>query len=348
VSKNTLISDDDGVIVLIQKGNFTVEFESYSPTLVKKMGYLARADERVKFDEEVKKWIVPAELKDDLAVVIESMRDFVRNDGVQVTTQSNGDHFVEFDYAKKLYALCASIAEAKFDHNIQAFHIPAKSSALQIKDGFNISFLDKTIQEMRAARKELDSKLNEIVAFAKDTAGASSLTPALVFGHVDASRAGVILKANTNFAVQQGDKKDGKDYLYIHNQDDLNKLVFEQDDLYISYDKKGHGNVRTKEVFKAQNSERESMREFANGKLSDAKVLNASLDGSKYEGDIIKVGQFFALQSTKSTKGHAFIYHNLERLDQNLTEGANPTIAYKNGKGLVSDKSVKKAASVER
>lgn len=348
MSKNALIGDDDGVVVLKRNGDFTVTFENYSETLAKKMGFLAREDAGVKFNDELKCWVVPSALKDKLAVVVDNMRDFVRNEGVQVTEHPNGDRYLEFDYTKRQYALGAGIADAKFDNSIQAFHIPAKSAALQIKEGFDISYFDRVVHEMRVTGQEINAKLNEVVSFAKGHATTNNLKPALVFNHVDSSRSGLILRANTNFAVQEGDKKDGVSYLYIHNQDALNKLVFEKDDLYISYDKKGHGNVRTKEVFKAQNAERESMREFANSKLSDAKVLNASLDGSKYEGDIINVGQYFALQSTKSPQGHAFTLHSLDRLDQHLTKGANLLIAYKAGKGHVADKSVNKAASVER
>jgi hypothetical protein len=348
MSKSTLIGNDAGVVVLKRDGDFTVAFEKFSDTLAKKMGFLAREDAGVKYNDALKCWDVPATLKDKLAAVVDNMRDFVRSDGVQVTEHANGDRYVEFDYAKQLYALCAGIADAKFDNNIQAFRIPATSVALQIKEGFDIAYFDKVVHEMRSTRKEIDGKLNEVLSFAKDHAATNNLKPVLVFGHVDSSRSGPILKANTNFAVQEGDKKDGISYMYVHNQDSLNKLVFEKDDLYISYDKKGHGNVRTQLVFKAQNAERESMREFANSKLSDAKVLNASLDNSQYDGDIVKVGKYFALQSTKSPKGHAFTLHNLDRLDQEPAQGVNLSISYKSGKGHVADKSVKKAAGVER
>lgn len=336
-------STNDGIIVAKEDKSYQVVF-SFSNTLVKKMGQVAGA----KFDKENALWNVPGTSAAQLADVIEDMRDFNRNNGVQVKDVEGGK-LVLFDYNKDLNQVIGAVNKAEFvKEDVYAWKVPADSKALVVPEGQTTSYLDAAVNTMRGMAGKQVANLDEIKNMAAEVAASHGNKPGIKFAEQGKSYSGKIEKVNGNYAVQAENTKDGVEYMVIHDLAVIGD-VFQGDDVRINYADKTHENdtsfhadMRTAELVKQQESDREKVKAVAEGLVSGAKVWNAAEKDGKYLGTVKDVTNTIVLVSDGREK---FSMHRRDLMSgANIVKGMNAEITYKNGKSTVVDKELQKAS----
>ena len=339
-----LVDTRDGVTVVAEEGVFQVAFE-FGNNLVSKI----RAVSGAKFVKEGGYWEVPVANGTELAEAVEDMRDFKRNNGVQVKDLANGDKQVLFDFNKEMTQAIGPVDGAKFDKASYSWIVPATSKALTPKGPGETPYFDFAINQMRGIVIETTQDRDNIMELATATAKAMNVTPGIHFPVADHSYSGPILNVNAHFAAQLAgkDENNGVGFIAIHNLSDLGKAVFKGDDMRIDYDEKRQVKVRTVEVFKEQQKERGDLTTLAADMVDGATVRNASMkDGTKYNGIAVGVTKHFVLQHLGRD---SFQIHNLENLgSKDITKGQKLEITYNNDKGAVVDLEKKKAQSVSQ
>jgi hypothetical protein len=337
-----LLDTRDGVTVVAEENVFQVGFE-YSSNLISKLRQVPDA----KFVKEGGYWEVPVASGAELAGAVEDMRDFKRNNGVQVKDMANGSKQVLFDFNKEMTQAIGPVDGAKFDNKSYSWIVPANSKALAPKGPGETAFFDFTINQMRGIVIQTAIDRDGITELAKESAKALGVTPGFVFPAADHSYSGPILNVNAHFAAQLTGRDDDKGvgYITVHNLSDLGKAVFKGEDMRIDYDEKRQVSVRTAEVFKEQQKERGDLTTEAANMVDGASVRNASrADSTKYNGIVVGVTKHFVLQHLGRDN---FQIHNLENLNsKEISKGQKLEISYKNDKGAVVDLEQKKAQSV--
>lgn len=333
-----MMAGGDGVTVGHEGANLQVAF-GFSNNLVNKI----KSVEGAVFDKDGGVWNVPASSANKLVEVVDDMRDFVRNNGVQVKQGENGVD-VLFDYNKEMTQVIGAVAGAKFDSAARVWNVPADSKALVVAEGQSLSYLDWSINKMRGMAIEAANDRVSIMDMAAASAEKMGVTPAIFFPDKDHSYTGEILNVNGSYAAQLSGKDDAKGtgFIAIHKLSDLGKDVFKGDDLRIDYDKDRHVKVRSVDVFKQQQIERNGLEAVAMGKVDGANVLNASMkDGVKHVGIVIDVTDHFVLQHGGRNE---FKIHGRDALGgAAIAKDQKLEISYLGGKGKVVDVDLQKA-----
>lgn len=329
-----MVNGGNGVTVAQDGAIYQVGF-AFSNNLVNKI----KGVEGAKWDKEGGVWNVPEASAGQLVAAVADMRDFVRNNGVQVKEVEGGDRQVLFDFNKEMNQVIGAVNGAKFDAAARVWNVAANSKALLVQEGQSTSYLDLAVNKMRGIAIETEKDRAEIKQLAAASATALGMKTDLYFPQKDYSYSGPILNANGRFAAQlenSNAEKGRPGYVVIHEVADLGKAVFKGDELRIDYDEKGHASVRTIDVFKQQQEERKALAELAAQKVDGPTVLNASMkDGAKHNGTVIEVTNHFVLQhagrNTFNIHGRDALGGAVVAKDQRLE------ITYKGGKGAVRD-----------
>lgn len=327
-----MLDNKDGVTVVEAGKGFQVAF-GFSNNLVNKI----KAVPDAKFDKEQGVWEIPGGSGSELGEAVADMRDFVKNNGVQVKDTETGKA-VLFDYNKELTQIIGKVDGAKFDNASRIWNVPANSKALIVEEGQSTNYLDMAVNKMRGIVIETTQDREKILALATEAAQGRGVKAAIVFPEKEHSYTGPILNVNAHFAAQLTgiDDKQGVAFIAIHDVGQLGKSVFKNDDLRIDYDENRSVNVRTTAVFQEQQKERDKLTALASGKVDGANIRNAATkDGSKHNGEVVEVSSHFVLQH----KGRSdFVIHGRDNLDMaDIKKGQKLEVTYKDGKGAVVD-----------
>lgn len=335
-----LAGADDVSVVLVGK-DFEVGF-AFSNTLVNRL----KAVPEAVFNEADNVWRVPVASAKELIAAVADMRDFNRQGGVQVTDIPAGK-LVAFDYDKNLARLIGPLDGAEFSRKDGCWIVPTSSKALLGKDG-QAPYFDKVINDMRGIVLETRQDYEAILEGAAHEAAKLKLKPGIHHPKADHSYTGRIVQANGYWAAQLSgiDDRKGVAFITLHKQAELGQDVFKGDELRIDYGQQREVRVRTTEVFRQQQAEREKFSAVAADKIVGGVVFNASAkDGQSYSGRIIEVGAHFVLQHTGREK---FAIHDLERLKGPIKVGTSVDVKYKDGKGVVDAPEVGRSQGVGR
>jgi hypothetical protein len=336
-----LVGSQDGVTVVQEGKGFAVGFE-----FGQKHYERIKAVPGAEFDKENQYWAVPLSSAEALTATVEDMRDFNRNNGVQVKDVPGGKA-VYFDFEKTLNQEIGPVQGAEYKSDLGAWFVPSDSKAMTGKDG-KTPFFDLAINKMRGLNIEIGKARENIMELAAASAKGRDLKPGIHFPERDHSYTGPIINANGHFAAQLSgiDDDKGVGFITIHKQADLGQAVLKGDDLRIDYDEQGKTKVRTTEVFHAQKAERESLTALAMARMDDAKVLNASTkDGQAYSGNVVEVGEHFVLQHAGR---NSFALHDKTKLQMDVKPGEKLDVTYRNGQGKGPEKTRGHEAGVGR
>lgn len=328
-----MLAGADGVTVFQEGKDFGVGF-TFSNTMIGKIKGVSGA----KFDRDGDCWRVPGASGAELMAAVEDMRDFARNGGVQVKDAPSGGKHVFFDYDKTLTQIIGPVAGAEFDRKVGAWFVPGDSKALVAEQG-QASYFDRAINQMRGMVVEVGKAHEAIKDLAAEAAKAKSFKAGIHYPDVDHSYTGPIINANGHFAAQLTgvDDQKGVMFITIHKQADLGKEVLKGDDLRIDYGADRNVKVRTTELFRQQQTEREKLTAVAQGKMDGANVFNASAkDGKTYSGQVVEVTDHFVLQHSGRSD---FTIHDRSKLKGNCAKGENMDVKYDKGVGKVNEKS---------
>ncbi|CAG0973448.1 hypothetical protein RHDC4_01422 [Rhodocyclaceae bacterium] len=338
-----MMAGADGVTVFQEGKDFGVGF-TFSNTMVGKMKGVPGAE----FDREGGHWRVPASSVEALMGAVEDMRDFSRNGGVQVKDLAGGAKLVIFDYNKAVSQIIGPVAGAEFKKDVGGWVVPGDSKALVAEQGQS-SYFDLAINKMRGMVTEISQAHESIKNLAAEHAKGKNLKPGIHYPETDQSYTGPIINANGHYAAQLTGIEDQKGvmFLTIHEQAALGKEVLKGDDLRIDYRPDRSVQVRTTEVFRQQQAERQKLEQVAAEKMDGAKVFNASTkDNKHYVGDVVEMTDHFVLQ--KSNRD-GFTIHDRSKLKGNVVKGENLDVKYENGVGKVHEKAKgKELAGAER
>ncbi|OJW46236.1 MAG: hypothetical protein BGO63_03970 [Candidatus Accumulibacter sp. 66-26] len=336
-----MLAGGDGVSVVQVGKNFQLGF-LYSPTLVNKIKGVPEA----KFDDEKDVWNVPGASADALLAAVKDMREFRQQDGVQLKDTPRGK-LVIFDYDKSLARLIGPVDGAEFSREAGGWLVPYDSKAQVVGQG-QASFLDRTINKMRGLVIETAAAYEVIQNQAAQVAKDLGYKPGIHHPQPDHSYTGQIVQANASWAAQLSGINDEKGVAFItlHKQADLGQEVFKGDNLRVDYGLNREVKVRTTEVFRQQQEEREGLKSLADGKIEGAVVLNASAkDGQAYLGRVIDTGKHFVLQHVGRNQ---FVLHDLEKLKGSIQAGEIMDVKYKDGKGLIAGPQLAQDRGVSR
>lgn len=324
-----MLAGGDGVHVFQEGKDFGVGF-AFSNVMRLKMKTVPSAE----FDKENDHWKVPAASAGQLCEAIGDMREFVRNNGVQIKDVAAGK-LVIFDFDKSLNQVIGPVAGAKFSLEAGGWLVPTDSKGLVGKDG-QISYFDKAVNEMRGLVIEIEKAKTGIVDLAAASAKERGVTPGIFYPQKDHSYTGPILNANAHFAAQLSGIDDNTAFIAIHRQSDLGHEVLKGDDLRVDYAVDNSVKVRTTEVFRQQQQDRDTLTKLAESKMDGAKVFNASAkDGKDYSGKVVAVTDHFVLQHTGRD---GFALHDRSKLKGEFARDEPMDVKYKNGVGMVNAK----------
>lgn len=326
-----MLAGADGVSVFQEGKDFGVGF-AFSNTMVAKIKGVPGAQ----FDREGAFWRVPGKSAAELLDVVGDMRDFIRSGGVQVKEVQDGK-LVIFDYEKALTQAIGPVAGAAYKNDLGAWHIPADSKALVAEQG-QASFFDRTLNQMRGLVVEIDKAHDAIRDLAAEAAKAKNFKAGIHYPESDHSYTGPIINANGHYAAQLTgiDDQQGTMFITLHKQSDLGKEVLKGDDLRIDYGADRSVKVRTTELFRQQQAERENLTALAQNKMDGAKIFNASTkDGKAYSGKVIELTDNFVLQHTGRSD---FIIHDRSRLKGSIVKGETMDVKYAKGIGKANEK----------
>lgn len=336
-----MIAGNDGVTVIQENGAFQVMF-GFSNNLVNKMKTVPGAE----FNKDEGAWGVPASSTDNLIEAVADMRDFLRSNGVQVKNLDGGGKQVLFDYNKQMTQIIGAVNGAEFDDKTRTWNVPAGSKALVVPAGQTTSYLDMAINRMRGLGIEEAQDRESIKEMAAASAQAMGAKPGIHYPKASQSYSGPMVNVNGNYAAQLVDTKDSPEgkiaFMVIHNLSDIGD-VFKGQDLRIDYDASRHADVRSADLFKKQQVERESLTAKAASLVDGANVLNASIkDGSKYSGTVLETTANMILMSGGRKD---FTIHRRDILGgADIHENQKVEVAYKGGRGHVMDVEKQKAA----
>lgn len=338
-----MLAGADGVTVFQEGKNFGVGF-AFSNTLVGKMKGVPGAE----FDRTEGCWRVPGSSGEALLGAVEDMRDFSRNGGVQVKDMEGGGKLVVFDYDKAVAQIIGPVSGAKFSKEAGGWIVPGDSKALVAEQG-GTSYFDLAVNKMRGMVGEVRKAQESIMEVAAEAAKGKNLRPGIHYPEADQSYTGPIINANGHFAAQLTgiDDEKGVMYVAIHKQADLGKAVFKGDDLRIDYDEDRGVKVRTTEVFRQQQAERQKLEGVAKAKMDGAEVWNASTkDGKHYTGKVVDMTDHFVLQHSGRDK---FTLHDRSKLKGSYAVGENLDVKYEHGFGKANEKAKgREVAGAER
>lgn len=340
------VGSADGVAVAKSGTGYDVAFE-FSNSLVNKIKTVPGAE----FDRDDGMWRVPATSAEQLGEVVPDMRDFVRNDGVQVKDVEGGGKQVIFDYDKRLTQVIGAVNGAEFDSQARVWNVPANSKALVAGEGQTTSYLDMAVNKMRGMSIESAKDREAIKDLAAAAAGELGAKPGISYAKPEQSYSGEIVRANGSCAVQLSEVKDAEQgkvaFMVIHDKDNVGD-VFKGQKLRIDYDGKMHADVRTLDLVKEQQADREKLTAVANGLVDGADVKNASIKhGVKYSGQVMGTTDSMILLSGGR---NAFTMHRRDIMGgADIRHGQKLDISYKDGKGFAVDTEKKREmAGAER
>lgn len=338
---SALLAGGNGVSVAQDGKDFQVGF-MYSTTLINKI----RGVPGAQFDDQKDVWIVPGSSADALMAAVKDMREFRLQDGVQVKDTQHGK-LVIFDYDKNLARLIGPVNGAEFSREAGGWLVPNDSKALLAEQG-QASFLERTLNQMRGVVIETAAAYETIQAQAVEVAKGLGCKAGLHHPQPDHSYTGQIIQANTYWAAQLSGIDDNKHVAYItlHKQAELGHEVFKGDNLRVDYGAHREVKVRTAEVFRQQQEERESLKALAGSKIEGAVVLHANTkDGQNYLGRVVDTGKHFALQHTGRNQ---FVLHELDKLKGHIQVGESMDVKYRDGKGQIAGPQLTQDRGVSR
>lgn len=277
------------------------------------------------------------------------MRDFVRNNGVQVK-EVGGDKHVLFDFNKTLTQEIGKVNKASFSPEHKAWIVPPNSTSLALEAGNQSTHLDMVVNKMRGLTVEIANDRTKIMGLAADFAKDANLKPGIAFAATrgEHSYTGEIANVGAHFASQKTGEKDGVAFMTIHDLSVLGKPVFKGDQMRIDYND-GHVNVRSVEVFEKQKAERAQLQATAAKLVDGAEVRNAATRGDdkkSYPGVVKEVTEHFVLQSGGRNK---FTIHPREALGGFVPKkDQDVEISYQHGKGQVKDRALAKQVAQAR
>ena len=326
---NATMAGGDGVHVFLDGKDFGVGF-AFSNVMRQKIKQVPGAE----YDNENGHWKVPSTSAKELCETVGDMREFVRCNGVQVKDVDAGK-VVIFDFDKALNQVIGPVAGAKYDQSQGGWFVPADSKALIAKDG-QVSYFEKAINEMRGLVVAIEKDRASIQNLAVSAANDRMVTPGIFYPKKDHSYTGPILCANGHYAAQLTGIENDTAFIALHRQIDLGQAVMKGDDLRIDYGVDNAVKVRTTEVFRQQQTERDNLTKLAEGKIDGAKVFNASAkDGKGYSGKVVEVTEHFVLQHIGR---EGFAIHERAKLRGEVAKEATMDVKYNKGVGMVNEK----------
>lgn len=336
-----MFAGGDGVTVGQEGANLQVAF-SFSNNLVNKIKTVPDA----KFDKDAGVWNVPEASVDKLIEAVADMRDFVRNNGVQVKDVEGGGKQVLFDYNKQMTQVIGAVNGAEFDGQVRVWNVPAGSKALVVPEGQSTSYLDMAVNKMRGIGIDFVKDRDSIIDLAAATPKLQGSKIAPCYPAAGQSYSGEMVSVNGNFAAQLTNIKDGSAFVVIHSLSDIGD-VFKGQDFRVDYDANRHADVRSADLFKKQQTERESLTATAAGLVDGANTINASIkDGGKYSGVVMDMTDNMVLLSGGRKE---FTVHRRDVMGgAELRKGQNLEVSYKGGKSMAVDTDRKKEAAVAR